>query len=110
MWPPGSSAGKESAFSAGDPGSIPGLRRSPGKGNGYPLHYSGLENSMYYISPQGHKESDTTEQHSLSLSNSRQNFVHRLYFPKLYSRVQSFKKYLFIYLAVLGLCWGMWDL
>ena len=36
-WPPGSSAGKESAFSAGDPGSIPGLRRSPGKGIGYPL-------------------------------------------------------------------------
>ena len=65
---------------------------------------------MDYISPQGHKESDTTEQRSLSLSNSRQNFVHRLYFPKLYSRVQSFKKYLFIYSAVLGLCWGMWDL
>ena len=32
--------------SAGDPGSIPGLGRSPGEGNGYPLQYSYLENSM----------------------------------------------------------------
>ena len=31
---PGSSAGKESSCNAGDPGSIPGLRRSPGEGNG----------------------------------------------------------------------------
>ena len=37
--------GKESACSAGDPGSIPGLGRSPGEGNGYPLQYSCLENS-----------------------------------------------------------------
>ena len=44
--PTGSSAGKESACSAGDPGSIPGLGRCPGEGNGYPLQYSGLENSM----------------------------------------------------------------
>ena len=43
---PGGSAGKESACSAGDLGSIPGLGRSPGEGNGYPLQYSGLENSM----------------------------------------------------------------
>ena len=43
---PGSSAGKESACNAGDPGSIPGLGRSPGEGNSYPLQYSGLENSM----------------------------------------------------------------
>ena len=41
-----SSAGKESACNAGDPGSIPGLGRSPGEGSGYPLQYSGLENSM----------------------------------------------------------------
>ena len=34
------SAGKESACSAGDPGSIPGLGRSPGEGLGYPLLYS----------------------------------------------------------------------
>jgi len=43
---PGSSAGKESTCKAGDPSSIPGLVRSPGEGNGYPLQYSGLENSM----------------------------------------------------------------
>ena len=37
---------KESACSAGDPGSIPGLGRSPGEGNGNPLQYSRLENPM----------------------------------------------------------------
>ena len=47
MWRgfPGDSAGKESACNAGDLGSIPGLGRSPGEGKGYPLQYSGLENS-----------------------------------------------------------------
>ena len=40
------SAGKDSACNVGDLGSIPGLGRSPGEGNGYPLQYSGLENSM----------------------------------------------------------------
>ena len=44
---PGGSEGKESACSAGDPGLIPGLGRSPGEGNGYPLQCSCLENSMY---------------------------------------------------------------
>ena len=43
---PCGSAGKESACSAGDMGSIPGLGRSPGEGKGYPLQCSGLENSM----------------------------------------------------------------
>ena len=43
---PYGSAGKESACNVGDLGSIPGLRRSPGEGKGYPLQYSGLENSM----------------------------------------------------------------
>ena len=38
--------GKESICSAGDAGSIPGLGRSPGKGNGNPLQYSCLENPM----------------------------------------------------------------
>ena len=42
---PCGSAGKESACNAGDLGSIPGLGRSPGEGKGYPLLYSGLENS-----------------------------------------------------------------
>ena len=43
---PCGSAGKESACNAGDMGSIPGLGRSPGEGKGYPLQYSGLENSL----------------------------------------------------------------
>ena len=44
-FPPGS-GGKESACNAGDPGSIPGLGRSPEEGNSYPLQYSCLVNSM----------------------------------------------------------------
>ena len=47
---PCSSAGKESACSVGDLGFIPGLGRSLGEGKGYPLQYSGLENSMDCIS------------------------------------------------------------
>ena len=43
---PGSSADKESACNAGDLGLIYGLERSPGEGKGYPLQFSGLENSM----------------------------------------------------------------
>ena len=40
------SAGKQSTCSVGDLGSIRGLGRSPGEGKGYPLQYSGLEDSM----------------------------------------------------------------
>ena len=40
---PQRSVGKESTCNAGNPGSIPGLRRFPGEGNGNPLHYSCLE-------------------------------------------------------------------
>ena len=43
---PGGSDGKESVCNTGDPGSIPGSRRSPIEGNGYPLQYSCLENPM----------------------------------------------------------------
>ena len=43
---PCGSAGKESLCNVGDLGLIPGLRRSPGEGNRYPLQYSGLENSI----------------------------------------------------------------
>ena len=42
----GGSDGKESACNAGNPDSIPGLGRSHGEGNGNPLQYSYLENSM----------------------------------------------------------------
>ena len=62
---PGGSAGKESACNAGDLGSIPGLGRSPGEGNCYPLQYSGLENSTDSIVHGVSKEQDTTEQLSL---------------------------------------------
>ena len=43
---PGGSDGKVSVYNAGDPGSIPGLGRSPGEGNGNPIQYSCLENPM----------------------------------------------------------------
>ena len=43
---PGGSDGKESACNTGDPGSIPESGRSPREGNGYPLQYSCLENSL----------------------------------------------------------------
>ena len=43
---PGGSEVKASAWDAGDPGSIPGLGRFPGEGNGNPLQYSCLENPM----------------------------------------------------------------
>ena len=43
---PGGSDSKESAYSAGDPGLIPGLGRSLGEGSGNPLQYPCLENPM----------------------------------------------------------------
>ena len=43
---PGGSDGKASVYNAEDPGSIPGSGRYPGEGNGNPLQYSCLENSM----------------------------------------------------------------
>ena len=61
---------KESACNVGDLGSIPGLRRSPGEGKGYPLQYSGLENSMNCIVHGGHKELDTTKGLSLHFSEN----------------------------------------
>ena len=61
---PGGSAGKESAYNAGDLSLIPGFERSHGEGNGYPLQYSGLENSMDCIL-HGIAELDMTEQLSL---------------------------------------------
>ena len=62
---PGGLAGKESTCKAGDLGSIPGLGKSPGKGNGHPLQYSGLENSTDCI-VHGVSKLDTTERLSLS--------------------------------------------
>ena len=56
---PGGSDGKPSAYNAGDPGSIPGLGRAPGEGNGNPLQYpcrtlsqkSSSKKYFYFLSP-----------------------------------------------------------
>ena len=58
---PGGSEVKVSAYNAGDLGSIPRSGRSPAEGNGNPLQYSCLENSMDGGACWGRKESDTTE-------------------------------------------------
>ena len=66
-----SSAGKESVCNAGDLGSIPGLWRSPGEGDGYPLQYFGLENStdrgVWQATVHGVTELDRTEWLSLHI-------------------------------------------
>ena len=63
---PGGLDSKESACNSGHLSSIPGLGRSPGEGNGYPLQYSCLENSMdrgaWQVTVHGVAESDMTEQ------------------------------------------------
>ena len=59
---PCGSTSKESAWNAGDVGSIPGLGRSSGEGKGYPLPYSGLENSMDCVVHEVTKTQTTTEQ------------------------------------------------
>ena len=63
---PGGSDSKESAYNTGDPGSIPGLGRSPGEGNGWlptseflPRKSHG-QRSLVGYSPRGHKQSDMT--------------------------------------------------
>ena len=63
---PGGSDDKVSVYNVGDLGSIAGLGRSPGEGNGNPLQYYCLEKShgqrsLVGYSPWGRKESDTTE-------------------------------------------------
>ena len=68
MWGfPCSSVGKESACSAGDQGSIPGLGRSPGEGNGNPLQKSHGQRSLMGCSPWGRKELGMTEQLTLTI-------------------------------------------
>ena len=64
---PDSSVSQESTCNEGDLGLIPGLGRSPEEGKGYPLQYSGLENSMDCI-VHGVAELDMNERLSLSLS------------------------------------------
>ena len=66
---PGGSDGQESAYIAGDLGSVLGLERFTGEGNGYPLQYSCLENAMGRRAWQvwGHKQSDLTERAPIEL-------------------------------------------
>ena len=63
---PSSTEGKASACNAGDLGSIPGLGRSPGEGNGYPLQYSCLRNPMDREAWQGTVHGVTKSQTRLS--------------------------------------------
>ena len=66
---PGSSIGKESACSAGDPGSVPGSGRSPGEGNGNPLRNSCLgkptNRGAWRATIRGSQEAATAEQLTL---------------------------------------------
>ena len=64
---PDSSVVKESACNAGNPGSIPGLGRSTGEGKGYPLQYSGLENSIDCIVHGVTEKLDTTFTFTLAI-------------------------------------------
>ena len=73
------SAGKESACNVGDLGSIPGLGKSLGEGKGYPLQYSGLENSMDCID------------HGVTKSQTRLNDFHFHFSLKRWT--ECFKKY-----------------
>ena len=75
---PGSSAGKESACNAGNPGSIPGLGRFLGRGHVNPLQYSSLENPHGQRSLAGyslwvHKELDMTELHHSTVVECSKN-------------------------------------
>ena len=85
----GGSDGKEAACNAGDLGSIPGLKRSPGGGHGNPLQYSCLENphgqrSLMGYSPWGSKESDTTEGLSITQHSTAQHSTGEMSFSLVY--------------------------
>ena len=80
---PGGSDGKASACNVGDRGSIPGLGRSPGEGNGNPLQYSCLENPMeggaWWATVHGVAKSrtglsDFTSQHLIGSASSKVGF------------------------------------
>ena len=72
---PGGSVVKNLPANVGDPGVIPGLARSPGKGNGNPLQYSCLENSMdrraWWATDKGSIESDATEYRADGVSSGK---------------------------------------
>ena len=82
---PGGSEGKESAFNAGDPGSIPGLGRSPGEGHGDPLHCSYLEGptggGAWWAAAHGVARPGMSEQRTLWLLSKKKS-VHFLPLPR----------------------------
>ena len=69
--------GKQSTCNAGDPSSIPGMGRSPGEGKGYPLQYSGLENSRDFIV------------HAVTKSQTRLSNFHRLSYQPVNTLLNS---------------------
>ena len=99
---------KNLSCNAGDLGSIPGLGRSPGEGNGYPLQQSCLENpidrSLVGYSPWSCKESDTTEW----LSQQQEEYSNRSNHVKYNWR--DYQNVSFTYFNFLAMPCGMWDL
>ena len=84
----GGSDSKESACNGEDPGSIPELRRPSGEGNGYPLQYSCLENSIdreaWWVIVHSVAESDTTEQRTHTHTHTHHPIILKL--AKLYKK------------------------
>ena len=117
---PGGSADKESACSARDLGSIPGLGRSPGGGHGNPLQYSCLENPRGQRSLAGYSSWDCKESDMTERLSTAQTVVtdgppkQRSVSLGMVSKPVFFKNILFvcifIYLTVLGLSCSMWGL
>ena len=123
----GGSDGKESACNAGDLGSIPGLRRSPGEWNGNPLQYSCLENPMdggawWVIQSMGSQRVSTTEQlhfhffHFLKLRkiySCTKNMITEVFgFQKASGTIHMFSKHLktvesFILVSFFSRCFGL---
>ena len=94
---PGGSAGKESACNAGDLTLIPGLGRSPGEGKGYPLQYSGLENSMSTVHGVAKSWTRLTDFHSHMESSGQKLtvwFLHVAHSLHLYTYETRFYKLL----------------
>ena len=95
---PCGSAGNESTHNEGNLGSIPGLGRSPGKGKGYPLQYSGMENSMDYTV------------HGITKSRTRQRFsLSLVYCTSPISSTGPGTKWICNLLKCNFICWNSWS-
>ena len=120
----GGSDSKECVWQSRTPGSIPGLERVPGEGNGNPLQYSCLGNPMdkktWCTTVHGIAELDATESLSLSQCGIQWGELHGTYvlwtqpgdFDLTFSSAIDMRcdTCLFIYLIAPGLSWGMCDL